>query len=132
MKTVLLSLILMTTIACTGKIPTTPPQTWGDYTFRLETRPPAPIKGMNEFLLIGNFEKRKRAVDLLVFFRVGPTGKWSQAIQDGHSGVYRRALRVNDVAQDVLYVHVKKEEEEKVFEFPLNYAELGEFVPLGQ
>ncbi len=114
--------LLQALLACTTEIPTTPPQKWGEYSFRLESRPPVVTKGMNEFLLIGNYGERKRAVDLLVSFRIGPTGKWSQAIQDGYTGVYRRAMKVNDPDTDVLYVHVKNDKDEKVFQFPLNYS----------
>jgi len=127
MKNLILVLLVLTLGACTTEIPTTPPQAWGEYSFRLESRPPVVKKGMNEFLLIGNFGERKRAVDLITSFRIGPTGKWSQAIQDGHTGVYRKAMNVVDPGSDVLYVHVKKrndknEIEERIFEFPLNYS----------
>lgn len=122
MKKLLILLIFVVSSACTTEIPTTPPQEWGEYSFRLESRPPVVVKGMNEFLLIGNFGERKRAVDLIVSFRVGPTGKWNQAIQDGHTGVYRRAMKVNNPNEDVLYVHVKKGDEENVFQFALDYS----------
>lgn len=127
MKKIILALLILILAGCGGDIPTTPPQKWGEYSFRLESRPPVVVKGMNEFLLIGNYGERKRAVDLIVSFRVGPTGKWNQAIQDGHTGVYRRAMKVINPDSDVLYVHVKKkneekEIEEKVFQFPLNYS----------
>lgn len=122
MKKLIFIFLTILAVGCTSEIPTSPPQTWGEYTFRLESRPPVVTKGMNEFLLIGNFGERKRAVDLLVSFRVGPTGKWNQAIQDGHTGVYRRAMRVEDPASEVLYVHIKKEDEEEVLKFPLDYS----------
>ena len=115
---VLLSLLL----ACTTEIPTTPEQKWGEYTFRLEARPPIITKGMIELLLISNFKEKLRGWDLVVYYRIGPTGKWVQAIQDGHTGVYRRAMRINDPETDVLYVHVKKKDKEVVFEYPLNYS----------
>ncbi|MDX1810505.1 MAG: hypothetical protein R3240_01035 [Gammaproteobacteria bacterium] len=122
MKKLFLLLFVLLAVACTTDIPTTPPQTWGEYSFRLEARPPVIVKGMNEFLLIGNYGERKRAIDLIVSFRIGAAGKWHQAIQDGNTGVYRRAMNVHDPKTDVLYVHVKKKGEEKVFKFPLNYA----------
>ena len=52
-----------------------------------------------------------------------------QAIQDGFSGVYRRAIRVYDPEHDVLAVHVRKNskvsndagtEKETVLYFPLS------------
>jgi len=114
-------------ISCTGEIPTTESKKWLDYTFRVESRPPHITQGMNELLLIGNYQERNRAFDLIVSFRIGPTGKWSQAIQDGHTGVYRRAMKVTDPNTDVLYVHIKRKgkTEETMFEFPLNYSSAG-------
>jgi len=121
----------MLCVSCTNEIPTTQFQEMGDYSFRLESRPPHVTAGMNEFLLVGNFKKKFRAYDLIISYRIGPTGKWNQAIQDGHTGVYRKAMRVADPESDVLYVYVKQSKktqmtdepiEDKVFQFPLNYA----------
>ena len=135
MKKILILLLVLFTTSCSTEIPTTQFQEWGDYSFRLESRPPHVKPGMNEFLLVSNFKKRYRAYDLIVYFRMGPQGKWSQAIQDGHTGVYRKALLVRDVNTDVLYVHVKQNKnikmsdepmKEQVFEFPLNYSSSSE------
>ena len=131
MKKIILLLAVLFIASCTTEIPTTQFQEWGEYSFRLESRPPQIKPGMNEFLLIGNFKKKFRAYDLIVSFRIGPVGKWSQAIQDGHTGVYRKAMRVTSVEKDVLYVYVKQSKKnmmtekpigEQVFEFPLNYS----------
>jgi len=120
--------------SCTDKIPTTQYQEWGEYSFRLESRPPQVKPGMNEFLLIGNFKKKYRAYDLIVSYRIGPTGKWSQAIQDGHTGVYRRAMLVEAPETDVLYVRVRQRKHnimtedpvgDQVFQFPLNYSSVS-------
>ena len=119
--------------SCSTEIPTTPSKKWNEYTFRLESRPPIIEKGMMEFLTLSDFEGNLRGCDLIVYYRMGPTGRWVQAIQDGHTGVYRRAMKVSDPETDVLYVHIKKnqtlkEKEEKaerkevVLQFPLNYS----------
>lgn len=134
MKKICFLLLTLFVASCTTEIPTTQFQEWGDYSFRLESRPPQVKPGMNEFLLVGNFKKKFRAFDLIVSYRIGPQGKWSQAIQDGHTGVYRKAMRVTDVEADVLYVHVKQNKkikmteepmEEEVFQFPLNYSSMS-------
>ncbi len=131
MKKILLLISFLFLASCVNDIPTTQFQEWGDYSFRLESRPPQVQLGMNEFLLIVNFKKKHRAYDLIINFRIGPTGKWNQAIQDGHTGVYRKALKVRSVETDVLYVYVKQSKKymmteepigEQVFEFPLNYS----------
>jgi len=128
---ILISVLLFS--ACTTEIPKSPTHEWGDYSLHLESRPPIIEKGMMEFLTIVNFEEKLRGWDLIVYYRMGPTGRWVQAIQDGHTGVYRRAMMVDDPENDVLHVHVKKkqtreqklkkeEQKETVFQFPLNYS----------
>ncbi len=118
-----LVLIAVVGYGCSADIPLSPPQSWKNYQFRIETRPPVVTTGMNEFLVVANKDGRKPAHDVLVSLRVGETGRWIQAIQDGHVGVYRRALRVIDPKSDVLYVHVAQGKEEAVLEFPLNYQQ---------
>lgn len=114
--------IILSLSACVGEIPTSEVKQWEDLTFRVETRPAFIERGMMEFLIIANRPGRKPAFNLLVYLRVGPTGEWVQAIEDGHVGVYRRALRVRDPAKDVLYVHIKRDDKEGVIEFPLAYG----------
>ena len=115
--------------ACSGEIPRSQVKQWKEYTFYVESRPPVVTRGMNEFLFVGNFKQRGRAHSLIVGFRIGPEGKWIQAVQDGHTGVYRRAMMVNDPNADVLYVHVREKGEEIqdkgeiLLTFPLNYSE---------
>ena len=134
MKKILVLLVgVLMMSSCTTEIPTTPVEKWDEYTFRLEARPPIIEKGMMEFLTISDFEGNIRGWDLVVYYRMGPTGQWVQAIQDGHTGVYRRAMKVSDPETDVLYVHVKKNQtlkekkekakrKETVIQFPLNYS----------
>lgn len=128
MKKIILLISILFIASCSAEIPTTQFQEWGEYSFRLESRPPYIQPGMNEFLLIGNFKKKFRAYDLIVSFRIGPVGKWRQAIQDGHTGVYRKAMRVASPETDVLYVYVKQSKKnmmteepvgDQVFQFPL-------------
>lgn len=88
-------------------------------TFSVEARPPYFDRGMVEFLIVAD-RGHKRAQDLIVSIRVGEMGKWTQAIQDGQVGVYRRALGVNDASQDQLQVYVKHNGEENLFVYPLD------------
>lgn len=118
--TILLFLVALT--GCPGGAVISEAQQWKDLTFRVETRPPIVKPGMIEFLVLANRGERKRAHDLIVSIRIGESGKWRQAIQDGHVGVYRRALRVSNPDTEKLYVHVKHADEEKVLIFPLNFA----------
>lgn len=103
------------------------PQNWNDLQFIVEARP-APIRvGMNEFIVIASRKEVRPGYDLIVSLRVDEKKEWKQAIQDGYTGVYRRAIRINDPFSDVLAVHVrytKQEshdgENEKILYFPLN------------
>ncbi len=106
------------------------PQQWQDLEFVVETRP-SPIRvGMNEFIVIASREVYKPGVGLVVTLRVGDKQKWRQAIPDGFTGVYRRALRVDDPQGQSLVVHVRRTEsgkdgvDETELYFPLNQAKL--------
>lgn len=98
------------------------PQQWENLTFRVETRPSPLRVGMNEFIVIVNRDGDKIGVDLVVTMRAGEHGEWRQAIQDGFSGVYRRAVQVDDPATQVLHVQVrrKKSDDKTTLIFPLN------------
>ena len=134
MKKIYLTLFsILLLAACTTDIPTSKSQQWGDYSVRLESRPPIIEKGMMEFLTLVNYKEKLRGWDLIVYYRMGPTGRWVQAIQDGHTGVYRRAMMVRDPKTDILYVHMKKNQtteeqakkakrKETIMQFPLNYS----------
>lgn len=107
--------------ACSGgaryQIPT---QQWGDMVIEVQVRPEPPQAGMTEFLVVAT-EKRGRPVhDLIVTLRTKPTDPWQQAIQDGHSGVYRRALNLAAGKRSVA-VHLtrKSNSQETELQFPL-------------
>lgn len=97
-----------------------PPQKWEDITVRLETRPlRITSPGMVEFLVVATREPRGPAHNLLVYIRTDQGGKWHQAIQDGHLGVYRRALAVRDPATDVLEVRIEYDNRVGTMHFPI-------------
>lgn len=97
------------------------PQEWEGLQFIVESRP-SPIRvGMNEFIVIASRDEYKPGVGLVVSLRVSEEDRWRQAIQDGFTGVYRRAVQVADPQRDVLTVHVRKGEgAETTLSFPLN------------
>ena len=85
------------------------PQQWQDLEFVVEIRP-SPIRaGMNEFIVIASRDVYKPGIGLIVDIRANEKMAWRQAIQDGFTGVYRRAVRVNNPQTDVLAVHVRRD-----------------------
>lgn len=103
------------------------PQNWNDLQIIVEARPTPIRSGMTEFIVIASREKVKPGFGLIVSMRVDDKAEWKQAIQDGYTGVYRRAVRVNNPQSDVLAVHIRSAEDddkgsegEKILFFPLN------------
>jgi hypothetical protein len=95
-----------------------PPQQWGKVGVAIETQPSPPVAGMNEFLVIASDDRGRPVWDMVVSLRAGTGDDWRQAIQDGESGVYRRALALGPGPQ-TLYVELKRAGEETVLEYPL-------------
>lgn len=102
------------------------PQTWNDLQFIVEARPTPVRTGMNEFIVIASGEKERPGYDLIISLRVDDKAEWKQAIQDGYTGVYRRAIRINNPLTDVLAVQIRKaqkdnegNEVETILYFPL-------------
>lgn len=97
-----------------------PPQTWGETEVVVETRP-APVRaGMNEFLVIASDPRGRPERDMVVSLRIDPEDQWRQAMQDGGSGVYRKALLV-PAGRQILYVHLRRDSggQQTVLEFPV-------------
>jgi hypothetical protein len=104
----LLLLLPVVLSACTDKAALRlGPQYWQEIQFVVETRPTPVQAGMNEFIVIATREQGKPGVGLIVELRIGEQSAWTQAIQDGYTGVYRRAIAVQDPQRDVLAVHVR-------------------------
>lgn len=124
MRSLIAVLIAVVLLACSNPDPRyqIAPQKWNDAVIEIQSRPTPVRPGMNEFLVIATLERGKPVSDLVVSLRAGPGDDWQQAIQDGHSGVYRRALRLPGTPN--LYVQLRKNmaDEETVLEFPLIYA----------
>jgi hypothetical protein len=96
-----------------------PVQQWQDLIIRLEVRPNPVTQGANEFLLIAEDTAGRPGYKMIVSLRIKGNSNWRQAIQDGHSGVYRRALVVRDVRTEILEVGLKSEDADTVLNFPL-------------
>jgi len=93
-------------------------QQWGEFDIHIETRPEVLRKGMNEFLLIVNRKGKRHIPDLLIQIRT-PSSGWKQAMPDGALGIYRRALLVNDMKHDQLYVRLSYHGQEGALTFDL-------------
>ena len=83
------------------------PQYWDDVEFMVELRPGAPRVGMNEFLIFATDKSGKPGYEYVISIQIDGPSNWTQTIQDGHTGVYRRALALTDPETDVLLVKVE-------------------------
>lgn len=97
-----------------------PTQKWEDVVVAIQSRPTPVSLGMNEFLVLTTLERGRPVHDLIVSLRSSDDQPWQQAIQDGHSGVYRKAINV-PAGVTVLQVQLRKKrnENEVVLNFPL-------------
>lgn len=118
MKRLTVMLILLLLGGCGSEAWSPAPQSWGDITVTIETRPSPVRSGMNEFLVIANRQQKGFMSDLLVHIRTDGS-EWRQAIPDGALGVFRRALPVEDPATDHLHVLLKRKGKEMEMVFSL-------------
>lgn len=86
---------------------------------RLESRPNPPHAGVNEFLVMVTDGRGKPAYNLVVSMRTSDQNQWTQAIEDGQIGVYRRGVKVEPGASAVLQVQIRRKDAEDVLYFPL-------------
>lgn len=126
MRSLILSLMAVCLVACSGEDPryAMEPLRWGDTVIKVEPRP-APVRtGMNEFLVLATTERGRPVFDMIISMRADHGHKWMQGIQDGHSGVYRKAVMVPKGA-DTLYVQLQKidTEEGEILAFPLIFSD---------
>lgn len=88
------------------------PQRWNEHEILVEIRPGAPRQGMNEFVVVAtNYNTGVPGYEYIVSLKMNMDERWQQMIQDGHSGVYRRAIAVNDPVNGVLVVQLKHKRE---------------------
>lgn len=96
------------------------PQWFNDVEIMVEIRPESPQVGANEFIVIATYKDKRPGFDFVISLKQQNDTRWRQAIQDGHSGVYRRAININDPVNGILIVQVVKGEEKGELSFPLN------------
>ena len=118
MKVIFVALLSVCTVACGTGESRLPVQHWQDAVIGVETRPAPVVVGMNEFLISGTRPPRRAASDMLVFIRMSDNEPWVQSIQDGHTGIYRRALKVGEGPQ-ILQVRLRRGAEETVLHYSL-------------
>lgn len=90
----------------------------GDTDIEVQCRPMPVSVGMNEFLVIATDVHGAPVHDLLVDLRMKDGDDWQQAIQDGFSGVYRKALGVVSL-RDPLQVRLRQQGRFTELRFPL-------------
>lgn len=119
MKKILLSLATWLVLGCAPEnLATLPEQKWQDITVHIEARPTPLRSGASEFWIILNDARGLPVHDVMVTMRAD-AGDWQQGIQDGHTGVYRRAVLVKEPASAVLTVRLRRKDQTGELGFPL-------------
>jgi len=95
---------------------------WGSYDVTVETRPWPPRAGQNEVVVMIVGDHHQPIYDALVTMRAQATSPWVQAIEDGHVGVYRRAVRFTADGQNNLQIQLQRGDERGVLDFPVTIA----------
>ncbi len=121
LKIFTVALICFTSISCgRGNAYILGPQWLGEVEVFVESRPGKPKAGMNEFLVIATHKDHKPAYRYVISIGIKGRNKWRQSIQDGYSGVYRRATQVYDPSVDILAVKLEKNGKTEILYFPLD------------
>lgn len=102
--------------------PFIPSQRWQEMEVRIETQPNPPIGGMTEIVVIITGPRGKPIYDLIVSLRGRESTPWVQTIQDGHIGVYRRAVDIGGGENAVLQVRLQRGELQNILLFPIRIA----------
>ncbi len=92
---------------------------WGSIEVAVETRPFPPLAGNDEVVVIVSGAHRRPVYDAVVSIRAQSSAPWVQAIQDGHLGVYRRAVRFTRDPGNALEVQLRRGDEQTVLAFPV-------------
>lgn len=99
-----------------------PSQHWKENVVRIETHPNPPLAGMSEIVVIVTGPHGRPTGNLIVSLRGGESQPWTQAIQDGFIGVYRRAVDIGESNSAAVQVRLQEGSEEKVLLFPFKLA----------
>lgn len=105
--------------ACSEGIQDSPVTYWGDLQIHVESRSYSPVPNMRELLVFINRGPTLPAWDCRVDLRTSDADPWKQAIEDGHVGVYRRALTVDGHDHAVLQIWIRRAGNETVLRVPL-------------
>ncbi len=101
-----------------------PAQKWDNIIFELESRPMPVQVGMNELLILATEPSGRPVHNLLIDVRASESLAWRQTIQDGLSGVYRRAINVPSEATEIsLRIKRKRSDEQVELHFPIELAQ---------
>lgn len=103
----MLSAVLLTACSSGGDQSFFITKQWQDWNIKLETRPHPIVAGHDEFLLHVVGSDRRLPRGMMVHYRMSPRDAWIQAMPDGLSDIFRRALPVEDPAHAKLYVHLQ-------------------------
>lgn len=97
-------------------------RSWGPFEVAVELRPSPPRPGHNEVVVLVAGEHRRPVYDAIVSVRARADAAWVQAIEDGHLGVYRRAVDFGRGGDLVLQVGLRRdgEAEPHVVDFPVH------------
>lgn len=93
---------------------------WDRWQIRLETRPHPIQAGHNEFLVHIVGPHQELPAGMIVRYRLSPKDHWIQAMPDGLSDIFRRALTIPDPEHARLYVHLKYHGKQTVLVFDLS------------
>lgn len=121
----LLSLGLLTACSGGGKDSFFITKQWHDWTIKLETRPHPIRAGFNEFLVHVVGSNRRLPRGMMVHYRLSPKDGWIQAMPDGLSDIFRRALTVKDPAHAKLYVRLQYQGKEGLLVFDFSKQHHG-------
>jgi len=118
-KIILLFMVIYLVSGCSDNGPSfLPAQFWGETEVVVETRPAPVVVGSNEFLVIASEPNNQPSDNIVVSLRMKKGDSWKQAIQDGGTGVYRKAMVVRASSKNV-FVRLRRDGEVTVLSFPL-------------
>lgn len=92
---------------------------WNDFDVTVESRPAPPRAGNNEVVVIVTGARRQPVFDALVTLRAQPSEPWVQAIEDGHVGVYRRAVNFGRGQSATIQVQLRHGSDQGTLSFPV-------------
>lgn len=96
-----------------------PVQVWNGIKVKIETHPYPVRAGYNEIWLMARRVEGGPAHNIIVSLRANESKEWVQSVQDGHIGVFRRAVEV-ERGDRHLYVQLRDggQSTELKFELP--------------